>query len=30
MDTNKDIDAAQLADTYRRYPIDDHGKLRFA
>lgn len=30
MDTNKDINAAQLADGYRRYPIDDHGKLRFA
>lgn len=21
--------AAQMADTYRKYPIDDHGKLRF-
>jgi len=29
MQTNKDIDAAQLADDYRRYPIDDHGKLRY-
>lgn len=30
METGKDIDAAQLAEGYRRYPIDDHGKLRFA
>lgn len=30
METGKDIDAAQLATDYRRYPIDDHGKLRFA
>lgn len=30
MDTNKDINAAQLASDFRRYPIDDHGKLRFS
>lgn len=29
MDTGKTIDAAQLAEDYRKYPIDDHGKLRF-
>ena len=29
MDTGKTINADQLADGYRRYPIDDHGKLRF-
>lgn len=26
----KDIAAAQLAEDYRKYPIDEHGKLRFA
>jgi hypothetical protein len=30
MDTGMDIDAAQLAADFRRYPIDAHGKLRFA
>lgn len=30
MDTGKTYDADQLADGYRRYPIDDHGKLRMA
>jgi len=30
MDTGKTINAAQLAETYRRLPIDEHGKLRFA
>lgn len=30
METGTDIKAAQLADGYRRHPIDDHGKLRFA
>lgn len=29
MDTNKDINAVQLAEGYRKYPIDDHGKLRY-
>jgi len=28
--TNTDIKAAQLEEAYRKYPIDDHGKLRFA
>lgn len=28
MDTNKTYDADQLADGYRKYPVDDHGKLR--
>lgn len=28
MDTNKTLNSAQLAEGYRRYPIDDHGKLR--
>ncbi len=27
-DTNKTINAEQLGEDYRRYPIDDHGKLR--
>ena len=30
MDTNTDHIATQLAEGYRRYPIDDHGKLRMA
>lgn len=30
MSFGTDIVAAQLADDYRRYPIDDHGKLRMA
>jgi len=29
MDYGTDIIAAELAEDYRRYPIDDHGKLRF-
>lgn len=29
METGKTINADQLAETYRRYPIDDHGKLRY-
>lgn len=29
-DHGKDIASAQLAADFRRYPIDDHGKLRFA
>jgi hypothetical protein len=28
--TGKTIDAAELAPDYRRYPIDDHGKMRYA
>ena len=28
--SGKTLDAAQLAEGYRRHPIDDHGKLRFA
>jgi len=28
--TGKTVDAAELAADYRRYPIDDHGKLRYA
>lgn len=30
MDTGKDIDSAQLADGFRKYPIDDHGKMRYS
>lgn len=29
MQTNTDINAEQLADGFRRYPIDDHGKMRY-
>lgn len=29
METNTDYNADQLAEDYRKYPIDDHGKLRF-
>jgi len=28
-DTNKTANAVQLDEDYRRYPVDDHGKLRF-
>lgn len=28
-DTNKTKNADQLVEGYRRYPVDDHGKLRF-
>lgn len=30
MDHGKDIGSAQIATDYRKYPIDDHGKLRYA
>lgn len=30
MEHGKDIGSAQLATDYRKYPIDDHGKLRYA
>lgn len=29
-DTGTDINSAQLAEDYRAYPIDSHGKLRYA
>lgn len=29
MDTNTDYDALQLTEAHRKYPIDDHGKLRY-
>lgn len=28
--SGKTVDAAEITEGYRRYPIDDHGKLRFA
>lgn len=30
MSHGKDIGSAQIAEDYRKYPIDDHGKLRYA
>ena len=30
MEHGKDIGSAQIATDYRKYPIDDHGKLRYA
>lgn len=30
MEHGKDIGSAQIAEDYRKYPIDDHGKLRYA